>query len=461
MLGDLVVVHVPSIVDKVLDIDTILVRNDRTPIGRIFEVLGPVVKPVYTVRVKSGEGESGQKNELIGMEVYAVSGLDEFVKTDMLRTIKGSDASNMFDEEVKETEREFSDDEEEMEWKKSQRRAKKENQNDGVEQFERRNHQTQQQYPHHDTPQQQYQQQQKRLPERQQQYQHHQQQRLPERQQQYQNQQKHSSEHQYQHHQQQHFPERRQQNQQHNFPERQYQHQPRYAFESFLRISPSPAPFQLPTPLVNLQHSSQHLGGDSEALSKEEGASDEYEPLKRPDSGFALPGARMPRESRKRERYSAGSGGGDGRSGARLESREDKPYRIPKRQPADAQPWSGPSGGDQQNQFSMAFQQQAAALSMQYQMMMMAGMQQPGGQPAGMNAPMMNPGMMNPAMMNPAMAAQMMNPAMMNPALSAQMMNPAMAMAFMMQPPAPPPTQSQSRHVNPRFQRYSRGRGRN
>lgn len=98
-----------------------LVLESKKVVGRIFEVLGPVVMPIYTIRFNKVE----EITYTVGTQIYAVKGLDKFVETERIKKIKGSDASNMYDEEIKDEEREFSDDETEQDYKRDRKQGKK------------------------------------------------------------------------------------------------------------------------------------------------------------------------------------------------------------------------------------------------------------------------------------------------------------------------------------------------
>ena len=63
--------------------------------GKLFETFGPVTLPFYSVRFNLGEEIEGKVDD----EIYVV---DDFVKISLTRQIKafkGSDASNIHDEE--------------------------------------------------------------------------------------------------------------------------------------------------------------------------------------------------------------------------------------------------------------------------------------------------------------------------------------------------------------------------
>ncbi|KTW26420.1 hypothetical protein T552_02901 [Pneumocystis carinii B80] len=101
---------------KVLDEETLLVLENRSILGLIFEVFGRVSQPLYSVRLDSQEKIDKEKIS-IGKKVYIVPEYSKYIFTKELKTNKGSDASNIHDEEVDENEQEFSDDEEEMKHK--------------------------------------------------------------------------------------------------------------------------------------------------------------------------------------------------------------------------------------------------------------------------------------------------------------------------------------------------------
>ncbi|KAJ1944622.1 hypothetical protein FBU59_002548 [Linderina macrospora] len=96
----------------VLDVDTIVAFPDRSVLGQIFEVFGPVARPMYSVRFNEATDIDRIKC-IKGAEVVYAVGMANIVATDKLRS-KGYDASNEYDEEVDENEMEFSDDEKEL-----------------------------------------------------------------------------------------------------------------------------------------------------------------------------------------------------------------------------------------------------------------------------------------------------------------------------------------------------------
>lgn len=76
------------------------------------------MKPMYIVRFPSADALTSNPNIVPSTKVYFVPGRSTFLFTSALRAMKGSDASNVYDEEVDERELEFSDDEEERAHKK-------------------------------------------------------------------------------------------------------------------------------------------------------------------------------------------------------------------------------------------------------------------------------------------------------------------------------------------------------
>ncbi|GAA5847426.1 hypothetical protein JCM5353_006435 [Sporobolomyces roseus] len=102
---------------RVLDEGTVVCWEDRTVIGTIFETFGSVQQPFYSLRFPPNSAPDPTVFTLQKPVFYAPSHA-QFVFTRDLRSLKGSDASNVWDEEVAAAEIEFSDDEEEAEYKK-------------------------------------------------------------------------------------------------------------------------------------------------------------------------------------------------------------------------------------------------------------------------------------------------------------------------------------------------------
>ena len=125
----------------VLDSETVLFTlspstdsspDSMQPLGRIWDVFGPVSQPFYSVRFNSrDDAQTTFQTQTRGQKVFYVPDLklsvSNVVMTKPLKQLKGTDASNIYDEEVGIDEMEFSDDEKEQEFKKNLKRKKKNN----------------------------------------------------------------------------------------------------------------------------------------------------------------------------------------------------------------------------------------------------------------------------------------------------------------------------------------------
>ncbi|EIW86990.1 NAF1-domain-containing protein [Coniophora puteana RWD-64-598 SS2] len=98
---------------RTLDAETLLVLEDRSVLGHIYETFGPTSAPLYQVRFGSAFPLDPAR-VYIGRDVFHVPTWSNFVFMEALQRMKGSDASNMHDEEPAEDELEFSDDEQEV-----------------------------------------------------------------------------------------------------------------------------------------------------------------------------------------------------------------------------------------------------------------------------------------------------------------------------------------------------------
>lgn len=110
---------------RVLESGSVLCLADRSVIGVVSETLGRVQQPLYSVRFTNA-GEITEAGLSIGTKVFYSEQHSTYVFTQALKAFKGSDASNLHDEEVGDEEIEFSDDEAEAEHKKSIKEKKKE-----------------------------------------------------------------------------------------------------------------------------------------------------------------------------------------------------------------------------------------------------------------------------------------------------------------------------------------------
>ena len=102
---------------QVLETGSILCIQDRTVVGVVAETLGRVQQPLYSIRFTNANAIE-QAGLSKGICIYYVPQFSTYVFTQTLKTVKGSDASNIYDEEVGDDELEFSDDEAEAEYKK-------------------------------------------------------------------------------------------------------------------------------------------------------------------------------------------------------------------------------------------------------------------------------------------------------------------------------------------------------
>lgn len=119
-----VVTGEPSSDTRVLDCGSLLVFEDRKNLGFIADTFGPVVCPMFCVRFRTSK-DLEDAGVSPGRSVFLVQKHAKYVFGDTL-LVKGTDASNIHDEEQSETE--FSDDEKEALYKsqkKQQRRAEK------------------------------------------------------------------------------------------------------------------------------------------------------------------------------------------------------------------------------------------------------------------------------------------------------------------------------------------------
>lgn len=108
---------------RVLESNSVLCLEDRSVIGVVAETLGRVEQPLYVVRFTNGE-EITTTGLSKGTKVFYSEQHSTYVFTQALKAYKGSDASNLHDEEVGDEEMEFSDDEKEMEHKRKIKQKK-------------------------------------------------------------------------------------------------------------------------------------------------------------------------------------------------------------------------------------------------------------------------------------------------------------------------------------------------
>lgn len=109
---------------QVLEGGSVLCNEKREVLGAIADTFGRVQEPLYSVAFTNAKEieEAGLEH---GIKIFYVDSHSTFVFTQPLKNMKGTDASNIHDEEVGEDEIEFSDDEEEAEFKRQRKQAKK------------------------------------------------------------------------------------------------------------------------------------------------------------------------------------------------------------------------------------------------------------------------------------------------------------------------------------------------
>ncbi|KAJ7754937.1 NAF1-domain-containing protein [Mycena maculata] len=109
--------------DHALDCDTLLVFEDRKVLGYIYETFGPTSQPLYQVKFSATYPIIEDRVQL-SCPVFHVPQRSNFVSVNQIQRFKGSDASNMHDEEPADDELEFSDDEAEAAYKSGLKRKR-------------------------------------------------------------------------------------------------------------------------------------------------------------------------------------------------------------------------------------------------------------------------------------------------------------------------------------------------
>lgn len=110
---------------QVLQSGSVLCSENREVIGVICDTLGRVENPLYTLMFSTAD-EVKERGFTKDMPTYYVVEHSTFVFTKPLQGMKGSDASNFYDEEVNEDDIEFSDDEAEAEHKRKLKQKRQE-----------------------------------------------------------------------------------------------------------------------------------------------------------------------------------------------------------------------------------------------------------------------------------------------------------------------------------------------
>ncbi|XP_067003489.2 H/ACA ribonucleoprotein complex non-core subunit NAF1 [Anabrus simplex] len=127
IVGTLVVVQAKKN-SPALDLDSVLFLDQgKRPLGRVFDVFGPVKEPCYCIRFNSTE-HIREKEIAKGMAVYCAprSKYSSYVFLPDLLKMKGSDASWEFNNEPPQKFLDYSDDEEERRARRADRATNKE-----------------------------------------------------------------------------------------------------------------------------------------------------------------------------------------------------------------------------------------------------------------------------------------------------------------------------------------------
>jgi H/ACA ribonucleoprotein complex non-core subunit NAF1 len=113
---------------RVLESGSVLCLADRSVVGAVSETIGRVQQPFYSVLFTNADAIKDAKIERNTM-IYYSEQHSTYVFTQALKAFKGSDASNLHDEEVGDEDMEFSDDEKEAEYKRKIKQKKEERKN--------------------------------------------------------------------------------------------------------------------------------------------------------------------------------------------------------------------------------------------------------------------------------------------------------------------------------------------
>ncbi|XP_061628027.1 H/ACA ribonucleoprotein complex non-core subunit NAF1 [Phyllopteryx taeniolatus] len=126
------IIHQLVIIESVEDSppltdDSIIFGSDRLALGKVFEVFGPVSRPLYVLRFNSPD-ELSSKGLTLGLVVYYAPDMKEYtgyILLQQLKLLKGSDASWKNDQEPPEEALDYSDDEKEQQAKRRVKNRKK------------------------------------------------------------------------------------------------------------------------------------------------------------------------------------------------------------------------------------------------------------------------------------------------------------------------------------------------
>ncbi|KAI8388091.1 Gar1/Naf1 RNA binding region-domain-containing protein [Radiomyces spectabilis] len=126
IIDNVIVVQSRPTSRAVLDMGSLFLYDNKEIMGEVFETFGPVDRPFYSVRFNTPEEMDAEFSKTGNRVLYVPSYHGtKWVETEKLKQIKGTDASNRYDEEISESEMEFSDDEKEQMYKRRKRQLKK------------------------------------------------------------------------------------------------------------------------------------------------------------------------------------------------------------------------------------------------------------------------------------------------------------------------------------------------
>ena len=109
---------------QVLESGSVLCLENREVIGAVQDTIGKVEEPLYSVAFTK-PSDISDLNIATNTKIFYVDAHSTYVFTQPLKNLKGTDASNLHDEEVADEEMEFSDDEAEAAYKRAKKEAKK------------------------------------------------------------------------------------------------------------------------------------------------------------------------------------------------------------------------------------------------------------------------------------------------------------------------------------------------
>lgn len=109
----------------IINLDATVFNKNCDSIGFIFDIIGNIDFPYYVVKSFDNEKDTVPLEKVLeAEEVFVDINFSATVNKTTLLNNKGTDASNAFDEEINENDLEFSDDEEERNYKNSKKTKK-------------------------------------------------------------------------------------------------------------------------------------------------------------------------------------------------------------------------------------------------------------------------------------------------------------------------------------------------